>query len=210
MTSLAALWPLLMLLALLLLGRGRSWTTGALTTAAVLPAVALFGLGQLKPFVFEVRYFIGAVPIVLLLVGRALTSWPVRRVPTAIACTVAIGALAAGLADQQLNGSNPRVYDFKGALTQLEGRAEPGDVVVYTPDYIDTVVGYYGDGKLDARPLEKGVVEPREGHRVFVLASFLDKRPYRDQAEKAVRQLDREHRLVDEQRYPQIRIWEFR
>ncbi|HET8950324.1 MAG TPA: hypothetical protein VFN44_07430, partial [Solirubrobacteraceae bacterium] len=186
------------------------WSTGALATAAVLPAVALFGLGQLKPFVFEVRYFIGAVPLVLLLVGRAVTSWPIRRVPTAIACTVAIGALAAGLADQQLNGSNPRVYHFKGALTQLEDRAKPGDVVVYAPDYIDTVVTYYGDGRLEARPLENGVPEPRKGHRVFVLASFLDKKPFREQAEKAVKQLDRKHRLVDEKRYPQIRIWEFR
>jgi 4-amino-4-deoxy-L-arabinose transferase-like glycosyltransferase len=210
MTSLAALWPLLMLLALVLLGRGRSWSTGALATAAILPAVALFGLGQLKPFVFEVRYFIGAVPLVLLLIGRAVTSWPVRRVPTLLACTVAIGALAAGLADQQFNGSNPRVYDFKGALTQLEGRAKPGDIVVYAPDYIDTVVGYYGDGKLDARPLEKGVPKPRKGHRVFVLASFLDKKPYREQAEKAVKQLDRRYRLVNEQHYPQIRVWEFR
>jgi hypothetical protein len=210
MTSLAALWPLLMLLALLLLGRGRSWSTGALTTAAVLPAVALFGLGQLKPFVFEVRYFIGAVPIVLLLIGRAVTSWPVRQVPTALACTLAIGTLALGLTDQQLNGSNPRVYDFKGALTQLEGRAQPGDIVAFTPDYIDTVVAYYGDGKLDARPLEDGVPEPRKGRRVFVLASFLDKAPYREQANRAVRELDRKHRLVREERHPQIRVWEFR
>jgi uncharacterized membrane protein len=210
MTSLAALWPLLMLLALVLLGRGRSWTTGALATAAILPAVALFGLGQIKPFVFEVRYFIGAVPIVLLLIGRAVTSWPVRRVPTLLACAATIAALTAGLADQQFNGSNPRVYDFKGALTELEGRAQKGDIVVYTPDYIDTVVGYYGDGRLEARPLEDGLPKPRKGHRIFVLASFLDKKPYRDQAAKAVKQLDRRHRLVDEKRYPQIRVWEFR
>jgi hypothetical protein len=210
MTSLAALWPLLMLLALVMLGRGRSWSTSALATAAIVPAVALFALGQIKPFVFEVRYFIGAVPLVLLLVGRAVTSWPVRRVPTLLACTLAVGALAAGLADQQFNGSNPRVYDFKGALTQLEGRAKPGDIVVYTPDYIDTVVAYYGDGTLDARPLEDGLPRPRKGHRIFVLASFLDKRPYEEQADKAVRQLDRRFRLVDKHSYPQIRVWEFR
>ena len=54
------------------------------------------------------------------------------------------------------------------------------------------------------------MVEPRKGHRVFVLASFLDKKPYREQAEKAVRELDRRHRLVREERHPQIRIWEFR
>jgi Dolichyl-phosphate-mannose-protein mannosyltransferase len=210
MTALAALWPLLMLLALLLLGRGRSWSTGALATAAALPALMLFGLGQLKPFVFEVRYFVGAVPLLLLLVGRALTSWPARRGATALAGAAAFAALAAGLADQQLNGSNPRVYDFKGALTALEARARPGDVVVFTPPYIDTVVAYYGDGRLDARPLERGLPEPRAGRRVFVLASFLDKPVYRAAADDAVRELDREHRLVRLERHPQIRIWEFR
>jgi hypothetical protein len=210
MTALAALWPLLMLLALLLLGRGRSWSTGTLVTAAALPALLLFGLGQLKPFVFEVRYFVGAVPLLLLLVGRALTSWPARRGATALAAAATFAALAAGLADQQLNGSNPRVYDFKGALTALEDRARPGDIVVFTPPYIDTVVAYYGDGRLDARPLERGLPEPRDGRRVFVLASFLDKPVYRDAAEKAVRELDRDHRLVSRERHPQIRIWEFR
>ncbi|MEA2312987.1 MAG: mannosyltransferase [Solirubrobacteraceae bacterium] len=210
MTALAALWPLLMLLALLLLGRGRSWATATFATAAILPAVALFALGQIKPFVFEVRYFIGAVPLALLLIARAVTSWPRRRVPTVLATGVAALALLAGLADQQLNGSNPRVYDFKGALHALEAQARPGDVVVYSPPYLDAVVAYYGGGNLDARPLEKGLPEPSHGHRVFVLGSFLDKPQYRDATLKAVRTLDRRHTLVGTQKRPQIRIWEFR
>ena len=58
--------------------------------------------------------------------------------------------------------------------------------------------------------MSSGLPKPRKGHRIFVLASFLDKKPYREQAEKAVKQLDRRYRLVDEKRYPQIRVWEFR
>jgi hypothetical protein len=210
MLSLAALWPLLMLLALLMLGRGRSWQSAALGVAAVLPAVALYGLGQLKPFVFEVRYFIGAVPLVLLLVARAVTSWPRRTLPMLLASGIATGALALGLADQQLNGSNPRVYDFKGALTALEQQAKPGDVVVYAPKYLDSVIAYYGRGKLDARPLGRGVPEPRKGHSVYVLGSFLNKPDAKAVVTKAVRDLDRKHRLVREENRPQIRIWEFR
>jgi hypothetical protein len=208
MTSLVALWPLLLLLALLLLGRGRSQRTLALALGAGVPALLLFALGQLKPFVFEVRYFIGAVPLVLLLVARAATSWSPRRATQAAIAAVAVALLAAGLADQQLNGDNPRVYDFRGALRDTAQRARPGDVLVYTPAYLNHVVGYYAEG-VEARPLGEEVPRPARGGRVFVLASFLDKPQYRDAAAEAVRALDRRAELVGERRYPQIRVWEF-
>jgi len=208
MTSLVALWPLLMLLVLALLGRGRSRRTLAIVLAAGVPAVALFALGQLKPFVFEVRYFIGAVPLVLLLVARAATSWSPRRLTQVAVAGIATALLAAGLADQQLNGDNPRVYDFRGALRETAERARPGDVIVYTPAYLNHVVAYYAEG-VEARPLGEEPPRPERGGRVFVLASFLDKPQYRDAAAEAVRALDRRHELVDESRYPQIRVWEF-
>jgi hypothetical protein len=209
MLSLAALWPLLMLLALLMLGRGRSWQTAALGVAAVVPAVALYGLGQLKPFVFEVRYFIGAVPLVLLLVARAVTSWPRRTASMVLACGVATGVLALGLADQQLNGSNPRVYDFKSAVSTIEDRAKPGDLIVYSPQYVDHVVLYYEREGLPMRPLDAGLPRLHRGQRVFLLASFLDKPQYRKATEDAVRRLSRRYDLVHRDSVPQIRTWEF-
>jgi hypothetical protein len=208
MTSLVALWPLLLLLALGLLGRGRSRATLLLVAAAGLPPVVLFGLGQLKPFVFEVRFFIGAVPLVLLLVARALTSWTPRQATQLAAGALATALLAAGLADQQLNGDNPRVYDFRGALGDIAERARPGDVVVYTPYYLNHVVDYYAEG-VDARPLGGDVPRPARGRHVFVLGSFLDKQQYRDATMSAVRRLDRRNELVSQRRYPQIRVWEF-
>jgi 4-amino-4-deoxy-L-arabinose transferase-like glycosyltransferase len=208
MTRLAALWPLLMLLVLALLGRGRSWRTGLIVAAAGLPALALFGLGQLKPFVFEVRYFIGLVPLALLLAGRAATSWSPRPA-TQIAVTAAAAMLlAGGLADQQLNGDNPRVYDFRGALEDVAERARPGDVLVYSPQYLGPVVEYYA-GEVDARPLDDGLPEPRRGRRVILLGSFFDKPHYREVAAEAVRDLKRGHELDAARRYPQIRVWEF-
>jgi hypothetical protein len=208
MTSLAAMWPLLLLLVLTLLGRGRSSRTLLLVAAAGIPALALFAIGQLKPFVFEVRYFIGAVPLVLLLVARAATSWSPRRTTQIVVGVLATGMLAAGLADQQLNGENPRVYDFRGALRDTAERARPGDALVYTPFYLNHVVDYYADD-VPARALGDEVPRVRRGQRVFVLASFLDKPQYRDEARKTVRRLDRRYELVAERRYPQIRVWEF-
>jgi hypothetical protein len=165
----------------------------------------------MKPFVFEVRYFVGAVPVVLLLIGRALTSWTLRAGATAAVCGVAALALAVGEADQQLNGSNPRVYDFKGAVHSIEQRARPGDVLVFTPSYLDQVVTYYREGSaLKMRPLRDGLPKPAHGHHVFVLASFLDKPQHRRSTQAAIRKLDARYRLVRSDTRPQIRTWEFR
>jgi hypothetical protein len=210
MTALAAMWPLLLLLALGMLGRGRSWRTLLLAACAVVPAIVLFGLGQMKPLVFEVRYFVGAVPLVLLLIGRALTSWTLRAGATVAVCCVAALALAIGEADQQFNGSNPRVYDFKGAVHSIERRARPGDLLVFTPSYLDHVVAYYRDGSdVSMRPLSNGLPRLARGQRVFLLASFLDKPQFRQSTQAAVRRLDARYRLVNAEKRPQIRTWEF-
>ncbi|HEX5619836.1 MAG TPA: glycosyltransferase family 39 protein [Solirubrobacteraceae bacterium] len=210
MTALAAMWPLGVLLALSLLGRGRSWPTLLIVACALAPGVALFALGQLKPFVFEVRYFIGAVPLALMLIARALTSWARQPIVVAGACAAVAAIMALGLADQQLNGSNPRVYDFKSALSRIEARAEPGDVIVFTPQYIDHVVAYYEDEGLEMQALDKGLPAPRRGHKLFLLASFQDKPQYRKAAQDAVRKLSRRHELVRRDKVPQILTWEFR
>jgi hypothetical protein len=121
-----------------------------------------------------------------------------------------VAVLGLGLADQQLNGSNPRVYDFKQAVHSIEQRARPGDVIVYSPTYLDTVVGYYEEKGLRMQALEDGLPRPRRGQRVFLLASFLDKPQHRQATEDAVRKLSRRHELVRRETVPQIRTWEFR
>jgi hypothetical protein len=159
--------------------------------------------------VFEVRYFVGAVPLALLLIARALTSWARRPAVVVLACTATTAVLALGLADQQLNGSNPRVYDFKSAITAIEDRARPGDLIVYSPQYVDSVVGYYEREGLRVRPLDGGLPKLRRGQRVFLLASFLDKPQYRKATEDAVRRLSHRYDLVRRDSVPQIRTWEF-
>lgn len=209
MTALAALWPLGLLLALALLGRGRSWPTLLVVACTVVPALGLFALGQVKPFVFEVRYFIGAVPLALLLIARALTSWARRPAVVVLACAATTAVLALGLADQQLNGSNPRVYDFKSAVSAIEDRAKPGDLIVYSPQYVDHVVVYYEHEGLRLRPLDAGLPRLHRGQRVFLLASFLDKPQYRKATGDAVSRLSRRYDLVRRDSVPQIRTWEF-
>jgi hypothetical protein len=169
---------------------------------------ALFVLGQKKPFIFEVRYFCAAVPMALLLLGRLVTGW-VRPAVAAGAITLATaGLMGVAAADQQLNQSNPRTYDFRGALSAIRGVARPGDVVIYTPQYLNTVIAYYGSD-LRAHPVVDGLPKRRSSGRVFLLASFQDKPQYRAEAHKTLRSLRHQgRRLVTTLHRPQIRVWE--
>jgi uncharacterized membrane protein len=208
MVDLVALWPFAMLLALGMLGRGWSRASSLLTCSALLPALALFVIGQSKSDLFDLRYFIGAVPILLLLAGRGLTSAGGRGVRVALA-SVFGASLLAGLVDQQLNSDNPRRYDFRSAIDAIEARARPGDVVLYNPVYLAQVVHYYAPG-LTARPLTGGLPSKAEGRRVFVLGSFFDHRQIAATTGKALYELGRTRRLVTRVPGRTVRVWEFR
>jgi hypothetical protein len=208
MAALSALWPVGMLLALLLLGRGRSPRTLLVAAVALLPAVALFAVGELKPALFEVRYFIAAVPMLLLLAARALTSWAASRAATVLLVGVFAATLGAGLLDQQVNGANPRLYDFRGALEAVERRAGPHDVLIYNPDYLTDVIGYYAPD-LNAQPMGRDLPQRRDA-TVFVLGSFLDKPAFAASTGGLVASLRKTRRLVRTWELAQVRVWEFR
>lgn len=209
MVDLVALWPLGMLLALFLLGRGWSRTSSLLTACALLPALGLFGIGQEKTDLFDLRYFIGATPVLLLLAGRGLTAFtPSLRARLALAALFG-ASLLGGLVDQQLNNDNPRRYDFRGAVHAIEARAGTGDLVLYNPVYLEKVVRYYGPG-LDARPLAEGLPGPGHRGKVFVLGSFFDHPEIAAETGKAIYRLERSRRLRVRLQLSRVRVWEFR
>jgi hypothetical protein len=212
MAALTALWPALMLGALLLLGRGRPGRSGLVAAVAFVPALGMTVLGEAKPFLFEARYFIALTPMVLLLMARATTGWTASRTGAALATGALAASLAVGTADQQLNRSNPRLYDFKGALAQVHRQAHPGDVVLYEPDYLGDLVHYLQPG-VKAMPLDKGIPKADPSHRrqVFLLASFLDMKQYSDGTAKGLTQLSAGGRKqIDHFKKPQVKVWVYR
>src|SRR3979409_1246574 len=112
-------------------------------------------IGFAKPFLFEVRYFAATAPLLLVLLARAATGWARRGVGTLAVGTGLVGGRGMATADQELNGSNPRVYDFEGALGEVNHEARRGDVLVYAPAFLTDVIHYYGP-QLQTRPLGKG------------------------------------------------------
>jgi hypothetical protein len=110
-------------------------------------------------------------------------------------------------ADQQLNGSNPRVYDFEGAVGEVVREARPHDVLVYEPAFLMDVIRYYGP-HLRMQPLEKGV--PKDARRVFLLTSFQDIGTHRQAAQQGLAKLGHGYRLSGQIRRPQIHVWVFK
>jgi hypothetical protein len=211
MSALTALWPLGMLLALAVLGRGRSWRTALLLALAAFPVTTLFVVGQLKPFLFEIRYFCCGVPMAMLLLGRLCSSWPGRRLLGSVALTAVFAvSFAFAFTDQQFSQTNPRLYDFQGALARISSHLKPGDELLYAPQYLNDLVGYYAPrvhgAPLTANPAH---VDPR-GH-VFIMASFQDQPQSAHFVHGAINAMLRSGRA--EIRYftrPQVQVWEFR
>ncbi|HEX6713964.1 MAG TPA: glycosyltransferase family 39 protein [Thermoleophilaceae bacterium] len=204
MAALTALWPLAMLGALMMLGRRSQPRSRYVLACALAPALAMMVIGLEKPFLFEVRYFAATAPLLLVLLARAATGWAPRGIATLAVGIVLVAGMGVASADQQLNGSNPRVYDFQGALGEVGHEARPGDVLVYEPAFLTDVVDYYGPN-LRTRPLEKGV--PKHARRIFLLTSFQDIGNHRQATRQALEKLGHRYRLTGQIRRPQIHIW---
>ena len=206
---LAAGWPLLLLLSLLLLGRGGSRQTIILAVAAITPIVLLVFVALYDRELFEVRYFLVAIPLLFLLIARLVTGWIRKPEARLAAVGIILFTLLLGLLDQQTNDDNPRLYDFKGAIERIQADATPKALVLYEPPDMRYVMEYYAP-ELRSRPLRRGVPKRREGTPVFVLASFQDNGLFFDRTNRVVGKLDFQRRLLARFDTPQTKVWEFR
>jgi len=206
MVQIAALWPLLMLLAFVMLGRGRSGPSLLLLALVVVPMTALFAIGSRRSDLFELRYFCGSVPAMLLLAARLLTATTVRKVAVVATSAVLTAVMVLGLVDQQLNGANPHLYDFKSAFARIEADAKEGDIVLYEPDYLAEVVHYYGPN------LTSQVVgsEVPADVTVWVVATekvLADKNSAAELGNQLVK-LQEHHTIASRHALPNVTVWQ--
>ncbi|WP_432826334.1 glycosyltransferase family 39 protein [Dactylosporangium sp. CA-092794] len=208
MEQLVALWPIGLLVVLLLLGRGRSRSTALLVSLVVVPFALAYLLGSKQRTFFEIRYFISVLPPLLILTARAATGW--LRNATARATVVAAVALSmvAGLGDQQLNPSNPRLYDYNGAFRLVNQEARTGDLILFAPAYLEVLVRYYHPA-VTAVPVSGGVPLPEQhGGRTFLMASYLDNPDNASLVGQALAQLAAEGRTVQRlEHLENVTIW---
>jgi uncharacterized membrane protein len=206
---LAAMWPLFLLLSLLLLGRGGSRQTLLLGAAAIVPIVLLLVVALFDRQLFEVRYFLVAVPLLFLLIARLVTGWIRKPRARLLAVGGVMLTLLIGLADQQTNKGNPRLFDFRGAVDEIKADAGPKSLVLFEPPDMKYVLEYYAPG-LRRRPLKRGLPKRREGTPVFVLASFQDNKLFFNRTNKLVGKLDFFRKRLKHVKKAQTQVWEFR
>jgi len=205
---LAAMWPLALLGSLVLLGRGGSRQTMRLAAAAIALVVMLIVVSLFDRSYFEVRNFLLLVPLILLLIARLITGWIKQpRTRVLIAGGIAL-TLLVGLADQQLNKSNPRLFDFRGAIQDISANAGSNSLVLFEPSDMRYVLDYYAPN-LRKRPLNASVAAGAEGSPVFVLASFQSNKAFFDETNRVVGQLSFFRTLVRRFHTPQTLVWEF-
>jgi hypothetical protein len=181
---LAAMWPLFLLVSLLLLGRGGSRRTMLLGVAAFVPVMLLVVVSAFDRSLFEVRHFLLLVPAGVL------------------------ATLFIGLADQQTNNANPRLFDFRTAIRDIQVDAGPNSLVLLEPADLRYVLEYYAP-QLHGQPLTTPITAAREGSPVFVLTSFQGNHTFFKQTNKVVGQLSYFRRLVRRFKTPQTLVWEF-
>ncbi len=205
---LAAMWPLALLFSLVLLGRGGSRQTTALAAAAIVLVGLLIVVSVFDTSLFEVRNFLLLVPLVLLLIARLIAGW-IRQPRLRL---IVVGAIAAtlvlGLADEQLNKSNPRLFDFRAAVNDIKANAGPNALVLYEPGDMRYVLEYYAP-EIRSQPLTAPIKAGGEGSPVFVLASFQDNKAFFNQTNKIVGQLTFFRSLKHRFKTPQTVVWEF-
>ena len=126
MVQIAALWPLLMLLGFVMLGRGRSGPSLLLLGLVVVPMAALFAIGSRRSDLFELRYFCGSVPAMLLLAARVLTATTVRKVAVVVTAGVLTAVMVVGSRRPAAQRRQPPPLRLQGRLRPHRGGRQGG------------------------------------------------------------------------------------
>ena len=207
MTRLVALWPAAMLIVLALLGKGRSWATTLLAALVAGPVLGVFLISTQARTFFEVRYFISVLPALLVLAARGATGWLSGTGARVAATGLVALALLVGLADEQFDPGNPRLYDYQSAFRYLDAQARPGDLILYAPDFLSPVVDYYHP-RSPTTPIREDAPLPPPGGRILLFASFLNEPAPADLTDRTLSSLQRAGRTLRQTRHwENVTLW---
>jgi uncharacterized membrane protein len=207
-----AIWPIGVLGALVLLGRRSRPVTYLLVAVVVVPVIAMFILGEFKASLADVRYLSTTVPVLLLMIARAVTSLASSKRTLTIAVVAVVAVMSVALFNQQFSSSNPRRYNFREALNRVDAEARPGDLILYDPlnAEMEPVITYYSP-KLRSAPLS---AQPtvKAGHTIFIVTSaILMDGSDRSVLDRALGHLGYPHKRPSAHWvFPNVQVWVYR
>ncbi len=152
-TTVLQTWPILVLAALasVRVGVRLDRATAYLVVAAFVPVLLAFVVSHMVTPFFLSRYMIAALPALLLLVVRFLSSLtkPVARGLAAVLLAVTV----LGTVVQGANPDTPVDEDYRAAAQLVEEGATPQDVVVLSSPFTVYPFEYYYDGAAQVATL---------------------------------------------------------
>jgi hypothetical protein len=122
---------------------------------------------------------------------------------------VLVASMLVGLADEQLNPSNPRVYDYRGAMQWVRAHASADDELVYAPEYLYDALRYYRPGMAMRSTTDGPLPEPTPQRHVFIVGSFVEYPSIAGPLRGVLGEFNHTGRLVAHRHYPNVEIWEF-
>ena len=206
MADLNALWPVIMLIVLLLLGRGVASTTALVAWCIAVPLGLLFTASIYQRNLFDIRYAASVVPMLVVLASLLLARITVQTGTTIVATGLLVLVSVIALVDQQYDWGNPRLFDFDHTVAWITHRFRPGDLVEYGPDGIGAVMQYY------AGSIPTQLAAPGAGTGAPRLFLLIAPPLYgTDTTSEAVTIYDasRGRRLVGRYRGANVDVWEF-
>ncbi len=211
--SIVAVWPLGILGALVVLGRRRHRANRQLVALIAIPmAITFLASANVAPSrsLFEVRYFIEAVPALYLLLAGAVCTmtakvWARRGLGGAL-----FAVLAVGLVLQQTDSANPRLYGYDTAFRHIAADARPGDEILYAPGYLNVDVSYFAP-HTRAEPATALSPDLPASAQVFVVGSFnfAGSDLANTNTQRLLTTLEARRHLNAVVRAPNVTVWEF-
>jgi len=140
--GLVAMWPLTIYFGMLLMGGGRyvtRRTTMLLCSASGM--LVVWGLGQWSGVVLLSRYLMPMAAPALILLASVIAQMRAKARNITIAVGVVICLLA--YTSQSFDPNSILRYNTREVVQGVAAQAQPDDLILYEPFYIDVIVNYY-------------------------------------------------------------------
>lgn len=146
-TLLVALWPLVVLLALLALQKTKRLpaVVGYFLMMGLFPVAVAFAVSITVRPLYLSRYLIIALPSLLLFLTWLFSAYG-RRAGRTLRVVFVLGMLGLSL-HQAISASTPTKEDYRAASGLLAGVAGPQDIVVLSPPFTSYPFEYYWTGQ---------------------------------------------------------------
>lgn len=183
-TLLVALWPLVVLLALLALQKTKRLpaVVGYFLMMGLFPVAVAFAVSVTVRPLYISRYLIIALPSLLLFLTWLFSAYG-RRAGRTLRVVFVLGMLGLSL-HQAISATTPTKEDYRAASSLLAGEAGPQDIVVLSPPFTSYPFEYYWTGPaalttlpnwnrfgagaapaFDPRTLPQQVAQLKSGHQ---------------------------------------------